>query len=103
MRALLSPLTSSERRAEAPATSEGERFFGSFRGEDGRGWLLKIVRNACLDLRHRERHASMTGDFDETMVGSEQVAASAVIAWAGAVSGGPGSAMGQVRAGSRAA
>lgn len=29
------------------------RFFGSFRGEDGRPWLLRIVRNACFELLAR--------------------------------------------------
>lgn len=57
------------------------RFFGSFRGEDGRGWLLKIVRNACNELRHRERHAVLAGEFDEAGIGPEQVAMGAVIAF----------------------
>ena len=26
------------------------RFFGTFRGEDGRAWLLAIVRNTCALL-----------------------------------------------------
>lgn len=57
------------------------RFFGSFRGEDGRGWLLKIVRNACHELRHHERHAALAAEFDEAATGSEQVATGAVIAF----------------------
>jgi RNA polymerase sigma-70 factor (ECF subfamily) len=57
------------------------RFFGSFRGEDGRGWLLKIVRNACHELRHQERHAALAGELDEAATGSEQVAVGAVIAF----------------------
>ena len=33
-------------------------FFDSFRGEDGRGWLLTIVRNTCYDwLRKNRSHA----------------------------------------------
>jgi RNA polymerase sigma-70 factor (ECF subfamily) len=32
------------------------RFFGSYRGGNPRAWLLKIVRNACLD-RIRQNHA----------------------------------------------
>ena len=33
------------------------RYFGSLRGDDGRPWLLKIVRHACFELLDRE-HAS---------------------------------------------
>lgn len=57
------------------------RFFGSFRGEEGRGWLLKIVRNACHELRDRERHAGFTGEFDDESIGPEAVAMGAVIAF----------------------
>jgi RNA polymerase sigma factor (sigma-70 family) len=57
------------------------RFFGSFRGGDGRGWLLKIVRNACHELRHQERHGLLAGEFDEAAIGPEQVAMGAVIAF----------------------
>ena len=57
------------------------RFFGSFRGEDGRAWTLKIVRNACHEMRHRERHAAFSAEFDEGAVGPEQVASGAVVAF----------------------
>jgi len=41
--------------------------FASFRGGDGRAWLLTIVRNSCYD-RLRERGASVQGaDFDEAL------------------------------------
>jgi RNA polymerase sigma-70 factor (ECF subfamily) len=40
------------------------RFFGSLRGEDGRPWLLRIVRNACLELMQREQFAAAEA-FDE--------------------------------------
>lgn len=53
------------------------RFFGSFRGEDGRGWLLKITRNACHELRDRQRHAAFEGEFDE--LAPEDVAEGAVV------------------------
>src|SRR6201993_3230564 len=37
-------------------------FFGGFHGEDGRAWLLAIVRNTCYDwLRKNRRHAEMAG------------------------------------------
>jgi RNA polymerase sigma-70 factor (ECF subfamily) len=57
------------------------RFFASFHGGDGRGWLLKIVRNACHELRSRERHAGVSGELDEEALGAEAVAAGAVIAF----------------------
>ena len=53
------------------------RFFPSFRGEQGRGWLLKIVRNACHELRERERHGSRS-EFDEEVIDPEGVAAGSV-------------------------
>ena len=70
------------RDAAQEACLRALRFFGSFRGEDGRGWLLKIVRNACHELRHRERHAVLSGEFDEAAVASDQVATGAVVAFA---------------------
>lgn len=57
------------------------RYFGSFRGDEGRAWLMRIVRNACHDLRERDRHGMLAGEFDEAAVGPEQVAASAVVAF----------------------
>jgi RNA polymerase sigma-70 factor, ECF subfamily len=41
--------------------------FASFRGGDGRAWLLTIVRNSCYD-RMRQRGASVQdADFDEAV------------------------------------
>jgi RNA polymerase sigma-70 factor (ECF subfamily) len=54
------------------------RFFGSFRGEDGRPWLLKIVRNACYELREREQAFAEAAEFDEESMGVERTAAGAV-------------------------
>lgn len=56
------------------------RFFGSLRGDDGRPWLLKIVRNACLELMDRERHAGTAEEFDEERHGDEAAAAGIVVA-----------------------
>ena len=39
------------------------RFFGGFRGGDGRAWFLAIVRNACYDLLHRS--SAPIAAFDE--------------------------------------
>lgn len=41
------------------------RFFGSFRGEDGKAWLLTIVRNTCYTLRGQQMGAGMCEEFDE--------------------------------------
>jgi len=41
------------------------RFFGGFRGEDSKAWLLTIVRNACYTGRHRGRMPQATVAFDE--------------------------------------
>jgi RNA polymerase sigma-70 factor (ECF subfamily) len=41
------------------------RFFGSMRGDDGRPWLLRIVRNACYEMLDRERLPGPAEDFDE--------------------------------------
>jgi RNA polymerase sigma-70 factor (ECF subfamily) len=54
------------------------RFFGSFRGEAGRPWLLKIVRNACYELREREQAYAEAAEFDEERMGAESAAAGAV-------------------------
>ena len=38
------------------------RFFGSFRGGDGKAWILAIVRNACFDwlkLRQAKEEAEI--------------------------------------------
>ena len=55
------------------------RFFGSLRGDDARPWLLRIVRNACYELRQREQLPGPAEGFDENQHGPEAVAAGAVI------------------------
>jgi RNA polymerase sigma factor (sigma-70 family) len=41
-------------------------FFDGFHGEDGRGWLLTIVRNTCYDfLRKNRRQAEMLSEAVE--------------------------------------
>jgi len=41
-------------------------FFESFRGEDGRAWLLAIVRNTCYDwLRKNRKDAHRTAGSEE--------------------------------------
>jgi RNA polymerase sigma-70 factor (ECF subfamily) len=41
------------------------RFFGGFRGDDARSWLLAIVRNSCYDFLRRRRPQELTDAFDE--------------------------------------
>lgn len=52
------------------------RFFGSLRGDDGRPWLLRIVRNACLELMEREQSSGAEA-FDEER--HDEAAAGAVV------------------------
>jgi RNA polymerase sigma-70 factor (ECF subfamily) len=41
------------------------RHFGSFRGVDGRAWLLTIVRNTCFTQLRRRRSGGEKVEFDE--------------------------------------
>ena len=43
------------------------RHFGSFRGVDGRAWLLSIVRNACFTQFRRSRVGGEKVEFDEEL------------------------------------
>jgi RNA polymerase sigma factor (sigma-70 family) len=47
------------------------KFFGSFRGGDGRSWLLTIVRNTCYTWRQQNRMKGQTTVFDEELHGTE--------------------------------
>jgi RNA polymerase sigma-70 factor (ECF subfamily) len=55
------------------------RFFGTFRGEDARPWILGVVRNACYSLLEQERRAAQAQAFDEDAHGEEAVAAGTVL------------------------
>jgi RNA polymerase sigma-70 factor (ECF subfamily) len=37
------------------------KFFGGFRGDDARPWLLSIVRNTCYDLLRKNRQHALSG------------------------------------------
>ena len=50
------------------------RFFDSFRGGDGRSWLLAVVRNTALTWLRREKTAPQVS-FDEEMHGPRSEAA----------------------------
>jgi RNA polymerase sigma-70 factor (ECF subfamily) len=41
------------------------KFFAAFRGENGRPWLLTIVRNTCYTWLRRNRMGEPTADLDE--------------------------------------
>jgi len=43
------------------------RFFDSFRGDEGRAWVLAIVRNTCYSLLDREPPQAAFEAFDETL------------------------------------
>ena len=55
------------------------RFFGSFRGDAPRPWLLRIVRNACYELAERERSSRQADSFNETKHDAEAAAPGAVL------------------------
>ena len=50
------------------------RHFDGFRGEDGRAWLLSIVRNACFTLLRRRRSGSEVVEFEEAVHSEEDEA-----------------------------
>ncbi len=67
-------LTRSEQDAEdvvQEAYLRALRFFGSFRGGDGRAWLLAIVRNASHDWLRRTGTPDTTTPFDEEIHGTD--------------------------------
>lgn len=43
------------------------RHFATFRGGDGRAWLLAIVRNTCYDRLKQRGASAQTTDFDEAV------------------------------------
>ncbi len=47
------------------------KFFGDFRGTNGRAWLLTIVRNTCYTWLQQNRARETTSPFDEEIHTSE--------------------------------
>jgi RNA polymerase sigma-70 factor (ECF subfamily) len=41
------------------------RFFDSYRGGDGKSWLLEVVRNTCFTFQRREKRNVTSVEFDE--------------------------------------
>jgi RNA polymerase sigma-70 factor (ECF subfamily) len=61
-------LTRNEHDAEDVAQDAFVRafkFFGGFRGENGRSWLLSIVRNTCYNWLEKNRRKELGTVFDE--------------------------------------
>jgi RNA polymerase sigma-70 factor (ECF subfamily) len=65
-------LTRDEHAAEdvvQEAYCRAARFFGTFRGGDGRTWLLAVVRRASFDWLAKSRAWAATASFDEDVHG----------------------------------
>ncbi len=61
-------LTRNEHDAEdvvQEASLRAFKFFGDFRGVNGRAWLLTIVRNTCYSWLQQNRAQEITNPFDE--------------------------------------
>lgn len=72
-------LTRDEHAAEdmvQEAVLRGIKFFGSFRGGDGKAWILTIVRNLCFDWLKLRRSQDLHDPFDED-IHSPDIGASA--------------------------
>jgi RNA polymerase sigma-70 factor (ECF subfamily) len=55
------------------------KFFGSFRGDNPRAWLLTIVRNTFYNWLKKNRPAGIASEFDEEALAVEDVSANAEI------------------------
>lgn len=49
------------------------RFFGGFRGGDGRAWLLAIVRNTFRTWLEQNRRGGPTMEYDDASISLEQM------------------------------
>ena len=47
------------------------RFFDGFHGDDGRAWMLAVVRNTCYTWLKRNRPPTPTAAFDEALHGAD--------------------------------
>jgi RNA polymerase sigma-70 factor (ECF subfamily) len=48
------------------------KFFGGFRGENSRPWLLTIVRNTCFTWLRQNRLSELSTELDEEIHGRER-------------------------------
>jgi RNA polymerase sigma-70 factor, ECF subfamily len=55
------------------------KFFGSFRGENARAWLLTIVRNTFYSWLQKNRPKEMAGELDDEALAVEDVSANTEI------------------------
>jgi RNA polymerase sigma-70 factor (ECF subfamily) len=69
------------REAVQEACLRALRFFGSFKGTDGRPWLLTIVRHASYELIERQRAATATEELDEDLHDERSAATGTVVAF----------------------
>jgi RNA polymerase sigma-70 factor (ECF subfamily) len=53
------------------------RFFGSFRGENARAWLLTIVRNTFYNWLQKNRPPEIAGELDDEALTVEDVSVNA--------------------------
>ena len=53
------------------------KFFGSFRGENARAWLLTIVRNTFYDWLQKNRPPEIAGELDDEALAVEDVSVNA--------------------------
>jgi RNA polymerase sigma-70 factor (ECF subfamily) len=51
------------------------KFFGGFRGENSRPWLLTIVRNTCFTWLRQNRFSELSTELDEQIHGMERESA----------------------------
>ena len=51
------------------------KFFGNFRGENARAWLLTIVRNTFYTWLQKNRPAAVAGELDDEAMAVEDVSA----------------------------
>ncbi|MDB6039728.1 MAG: Sigma-70 region 2:Sigma-70 region 4, partial [Verrucomicrobiales bacterium] len=55
------------------------KFFGSFRGENARAWLLTIVRNTFYNWLRKNRPAGIVVDIDDEALSVEDVSVNAEV------------------------
>lgn len=67
-------LTRNEHDAEdvvQEAYARAFRYFGAYRGENARAWILRIVRNTCFNWLRENRALRSATEFDENIVGPD--------------------------------
>ena len=73
-------LTSNDHDAQdvvQEASLRAFKFFGSFRGENARAWLLTIVRNTFYNWLQKNRLPEIAGELDEEAMAVEDVSGNA--------------------------